>query len=76
MPAPPRSYPPRPYPQRPYALAYVGLVLTPLFWAGNAVVARGTVETIPPLSMSFWRWVIALASCFRWACPASGAIVP
>lgn len=41
--------------------AYVGLVLTPLFWAGNAVVARGTVETIPPLSMSFWRWVIALA---------------
>jgi len=61
MPAPPRSYPPRPYPQRPYALAYVGLVLTPLFWAGNAVVARGTVETIPPLSMSFWRWLIALA---------------
>lgn len=42
-------------------LAYIGLVLTPLFWAGNAVVARGTVENIPPLSMSFWRWVIALA---------------
>ncbi|MGM0768439.1 MAG: DMT family transporter [Pseudomonadota bacterium] len=42
-------------------LAYAGLVLTPLFWAGNAVVAKGTVENIPPLSMSFWRWVIALA---------------
>ncbi len=42
-------------------LAYIGLVLTPLFWAGNAVVARGTVEHIPPLSMSFWRWIIALA---------------
>ncbi|WP_303289809.1 DMT family transporter [Marinobacter sp. SS5-14b] len=42
-------------------LAYVGLVLTPLFWAGNAVVAKGTVAHIPPLSMSFWRWVIALA---------------
>ncbi len=42
-------------------LAYVGLVLTPLFWAGNAVVAKGTVESIPPLSMAFWRWVIALA---------------
>lgn len=41
-------------------LAYIGLVLTPLFWAGNAVLARGTVEHIPPLSMSFWRWVIAL----------------
>ncbi|MCG7200135.1 DMT family transporter [Marinobacter pelagius] len=41
-------------------LAYIGLVLTPLFWAGNAVVARGTVEAIPPLSMSFWRWILAL----------------
>lgn len=41
-------------------LAYVGLVLTPLFWAGNAVVARGAVQDIPPLSMSFWRWILAL----------------
>ena len=40
-------------------LAYVGLVLTPLFWAGNAVVARSVVADIPPLSLSFWRWVIA-----------------
>lgn len=43
------------------ALAYIGLVLTPLFWAGNAVVARGVVDTIPPMAMSFWRWLIALA---------------
>lgn len=42
-------------------LAYGGLVLTPLFWAGNAVVARGAVDHIPPMSMSFWRWVLALA---------------
>lgn len=41
-------------------LAYFGLVVTPLFWAGNAVVARGVVDTIPPLSLSFWRWIIAL----------------
>lgn len=50
-------------------LAYVGLVLTPLFWAGNAVVARGTVEAIPPLSMSFWRWVIALAILLPFGLP-------
>lgn len=50
-------------------LAYVGLVLTPLFWAGNAVVARGTVESIPPLSMSFWRWVIALAILLPFGLP-------
>ncbi|MAO13302.1 DMT family transporter [Marinobacter sp.] len=50
-------------------LAYVGLVLTPLFWAGNAVVARGTVEHVPPLSMSFWRWVIALAILLPFGLP-------
>lgn len=50
-------------------LAYVGLVLTPLFWAGNAVVARGTVEDIPPLSMSFWRWIIALAILLPFGLP-------
>lgn len=48
------------YANRSLALAYTGLVLTPLFWAGNAVVARGVVESIPPVSLAFWRWVIAL----------------
>ncbi|MBA1146018.1 DMT family transporter [Ectothiorhodospiraceae bacterium WFHF3C12] len=42
-------------------LGYAGLVLTALFWAGNAVVARGTAGEIPPLALSFWRWMIALA---------------
>ena len=51
------------------ALAYTGLVLTPLFWAGNAVVARGTVQDIPPLSMSFWRWIIALAILLPFGLP-------
>jgi len=50
-------------------LAYAGLVLTPLFWAGNAVVARGTVDSIPPLSMAFWRWVIALAILLPFGLP-------
>lgn len=45
---------------RTLGLAYTGLVLTPLFWAGNAVVARSVVDTIPPLSLSFWRWTLAL----------------
>lgn len=46
--------------ERSLLLAYVGLTLTPLFWAGNAVVGRAVVDTIPPLSLSFWRWVLAL----------------
>ena len=40
--------------------AYGGLTLTALFWAGNAVVARGVVGEIPPLALSFWRWALAL----------------
>ncbi|WP_297792652.1 DMT family transporter [uncultured Marinobacter sp.] len=54
---------------KPLWLAYVGLVLTPLFWAGNAVVAKGSIESIPPLSMSFWRWVIALAVILPFGLP-------
>lgn len=41
--------------------AYLLLILAPLFWAGNAVLARGVAELIPPVAMSFWRWAIALA---------------
>lgn len=37
------------------------LVLPTLFWAGNALVGRATVGTIPPISLSFWRWALALA---------------
>ncbi len=40
--------------------AYLLLLLPPLFWAGNAVLARGVAELIPPVAMSFWRWTIAL----------------
>lgn len=50
-------------------LAYTGLVLTPLFWAGNAVLAKATIDLIPPLSMSFWRWVIALAVILPFGLP-------
>ena len=39
---------------------YLLLVLPPLFWAGNTVLARGVADLIPPVAMSFWRWTIAL----------------
>ncbi|MBS3803792.1 MAG: DMT family transporter [Oleiphilaceae bacterium] len=50
-------------------LAYAGLVLTPLFWAGNAVLARGVVDTVPPVSLSFWRWCLALAILLPFGLP-------
>jgi len=39
---------------------YLLLILPPLFWAGNVVLARGLSEQIPPMSMSFLRWATAL----------------
>lgn len=42
-------------------MSYTLLILTTLFWSGNFVLGRGMHAEIPPLSLSFWRWVIALA---------------
>ncbi|WP_088344954.1 MULTISPECIES: DMT family transporter [Rhodomicrobium] len=39
--------------------AYVLLVLTMLFWAGNSVVARGTYDVVPPLALAWLRWTLA-----------------
>lgn len=35
------------------------LALPPLFWAGNFIVGRSVRGDIPPLTLSFDRWVIA-----------------
>ncbi|MEP6607494.1 MAG: DMT family transporter [Burkholderiaceae bacterium] len=37
------------------------LIAPPLFWAGNAVLARALVGEFPPLALSLWRWAIAFA---------------
>jgi len=29
-------------------------------WSGNFIVARGLNESIPPISLAFWRWVVAV----------------
>ncbi len=47
--------------KKPSPFIYLLLILPPLFWAGNSVLARGIADLIPPASMSFWRWTIALA---------------
>ena len=35
------------------------MTLPPLLWAGNAVVGRLTVGSVPPLTLNFLRWVLA-----------------
>ncbi len=39
---------------------YLLLTLANLFWAGNWIIGRGMRDDVPPLALSFWRWVIAL----------------
>lgn len=36
------------------------LVIPPLMWAGNAVVGRLVHEMVPPITLNFLRWAIAL----------------
>ncbi|WP_421861943.1 DMT family transporter [Motiliproteus sp.] len=45
------------------------LVLTTLFWSGNFVVARLMHQSMPPLSLSFWRWMLALLILLPWVWP-------
>jgi drug/metabolite transporter (DMT)-like permease len=35
------------------------MTLPPLLWAGNAVVGRLTVGSVPPLTLNFLRWALA-----------------
>ena len=30
-----------------------------IVWSGNYVVARGIAQTVPPISVAFYRWFIA-----------------
>ncbi len=40
-------------------IGLVILLLPPLFWAGNFIVGRAMRDTVPPMALSFDRWLIA-----------------
>lgn len=48
----------------------VGLTLAALFWAGNFVVGRALHEDILPLTLNFWRWIVALAILLPFTLPS------
>ena len=48
---------------------YVLLSLTPLFWAGNAVLGRAVAGDIPPITLSFIRWAVAFLIVLPFAWP-------
>src|SRR5689334_11848424 len=42
--------------------AYIGMglaVLATLIWSANFVIARGVSKQIPPISLAFYRWILA-----------------
>jgi drug/metabolite transporter (DMT)-like permease len=51
------------------ASPYLLLTLANLFWAGNWIVGRGMRADVPPIALSFWRWIIALACLLPLAWP-------
>lgn len=44
------------------------LAVTMLLWAGNSIAGRALAGHVPPLTLSFWRWLLALAlvTPFAW----------
>ncbi|MBI3515819.1 MAG: DMT family transporter [Proteobacteria bacterium] len=42
------------------ASPYLLLVYAMVFWSGNGIVGRAFAPAISPLTLSFWRWTIAL----------------
>jgi len=53
----------------PHLSPYWLLILANLFWAGNWVIGRGMRADVPPMALSFWRWIIALACLLPFAWP-------
>lgn len=41
---------------------YLMIVCVTIFWATGLVILRGYHETVPPIGISFWRWLFA-AGC-------------
>ncbi len=56
-------------PSRQPASPYLLLTLAPLFWASNWIVGRGLAPDVPPMAMTFLRWLFAIAILAPFAWP-------
>lgn len=61
----PGGVPPRAWRASPYAL----LSVTSFFWSLNWVIGRAVVGTVSPLTLTFIRWVVAVAAMMPFAYP-------
>ena len=39
---------------------YLYATMATLIWSGNFIVARGLIESIPPISLAYFRWLVAV----------------
>ena len=50
--------------------AFLLLALAMLLWAGNWIAGRALRDAFDPLTLNFWRWLIAVLVLAPWALPA------
>lgn len=51
-------------------LAGAGLaILAAFIWSGNFIIARGVHDRIPPISLAFYRWLVASLILFPFSLP-------
>jgi drug/metabolite transporter (DMT)-like permease len=55
---------------------YLLLTATPFFWACNWIIGRGLAGDIPPLAMTFYRWLFAVAILAPFALPRLARDLP
>jgi len=53
----------------PRAMAFMLLALANLFWAGNWVIGRALRDDIDPVTLNFWRWLLAALVLAPFALP-------
>jgi drug/metabolite transporter (DMT)-like permease len=58
-----------PSPAQPGASPYLLLTLPPLFWASNWIIGRALHSEIPPMAMTFFRWLFAILMLAPFAWP-------
>lgn len=51
----------------PMLIGFACAIAATILWSGNFIVARGLSDAIAPLSLAFWRWVVAILVLFPFA---------
>ncbi len=41
-------------------LGYIFAIFATIIWSGNFIIARNLNESVPPISLAFWRWMVAV----------------